>query len=358
MEQNKTILDARVVSYIRKAIQALFWIYVGFTITEIMYCLLLLLGCFKDFLLYENNISITKEQAIFSTIFLLGETWLSFIIYIVICRKASFKINKIGFAAFLILITTIQAFGHGKISYLSIIYCIPVCMTSPLGKKVQFTTLIISLVLSVIYYLFQIIVCYSKLNLLNFSVTLFIIVTLYYVTRIIYKAMVNDIDELTKYSQLSQNLNEQLSKDLHTGALSKKTFLKDLDNDKLLSIAILDIDDFKMINNTYGMGVGDNVLENLVDCANEKGLKIYRYDGDEFAILTSKTVSDLCEKIEDLKFSFALSSSTYWSIKPTFSAGILPLSYKKERRDDVYKCEELMMEGKNGGKNKIISHLE
>ena len=356
--ETKAILDARVVAYTRKALKNLTWIYICFTITELLFCFLLILGCFTDYLLYENNLPITVSQAIFSTIVLLVHTWITFLIYSIISKKAGFRGNKIAFTAFIIIITTIQAFGHGKISYLSILYAIPVVMTSPLGKKTQLTTLIISLCLSIFYYIFQIVVCYSKLNLLNFSISLFIIVTLYYVTRIIYKAMVNDISELNRYSQMTKSLSEQLSKDLHTGALSKKTFLKDIENDKLVSVAILDIDDFKKIDTTYGMSVGDNVLENLVDCATDKGLKIYRYDSDQFTILSHRTVRELKEKIEELLFSFSLTSSTYWTIKPTFSAGVVPLSFKKDRINDVYRAEEVMMEAKKSGKNAVTMLLE
>ena len=170
--------------------------------------------------------------------------------------------------------------------------------------------------------------------------------------------MVNDISELNKYSQMTKNLSEQLSKDLHTGALSKKSFFKDIENDKLVSVAVLDIDDFKRIDATYGMSVGDNVLENLVDCAEDKGLKIYRYDGDQFTILSHRTVRELKEKVEELLFSFSLTSSTYWTIKPTFSAGVVPLSFKKDRINDVYRAEELMMDVKKNGKNSVTMLLE
>ena len=355
---NKTVLDARVVAYTRKALKHLLWIYICFTITELLFCFLLVCGFFKDFLLYENNIPVTVNQQILATVFLIVQTWLAFLIYKLVNKKAGFKVNKISFAVFIIIITTIQIFGHGKISYLSIVYCIPVVMTSPLGKKTHFISTIVCIVLSLLYYVFQIVVCNSKLNMLNFFVTLFIIATLYYVTRIIYKSMVNDLTELTKYSNLTKSLNDQLSRDFHTGAYSKKTFLKDLENERLQSIAIIDIDDFRIISNTYGMSVGENILENLVECCNEKNLKIYRYDGDAFAILTHRSVSDLYDKLEDLKFSFGLTSSTYWSIKPTFSAGVLSLSFKEDRMKDVYKCEELMMEAKHTGKNKIIRKLE
>ena len=352
--ESKTVLNARSSAYTRKATKELFWIFICFTITEIMFMLLLMMGFFQDYLLYQNNLSTTKENAIFSTIVLLVLTWVSYISYRIVSKKAGFRGNKIAFAAFLIVTTTIQAFGHWKIPYLSILYCIPVVMTSPLGKKTQTTSLFISLFLSVFYYFFQIVICYSKYNLLNFSVTVFIIVTLYFVTRIIYKAMANDIDELTKYSVLSKNLTEQLSKDLHTGALSKKTFMKDVENDdKNLSIAFLDIDDFKEINETYGISVGDNILENLVECSEEKGLKIYRYDGDEFTILSRKTSMELGESLEDLKFSFSLTCNTYWSCKPSFSAGVVPLRTHGDKIKDLYRCEEAMQEVKHNGKNAI-----
>ncbi|MBI5233291.1 MAG: diguanylate cyclase [Deltaproteobacteria bacterium] len=62
-----------------------------------------------------------------------------------------------------------------------------------------------------------------------------------------------------------------------------------------LSLMMLDIDDFKMINDTYGHRVGDTVLKGLSmilkDCVRKTDV-VARYGGEEFAILLPHTSLD------------------------------------------------------------------
>ena len=62
-----------------------------------------------------------------------------------------------------------------------------------------------------------------------------------------------------------------------------------------LSFLMVDIDDFKEINDTYGHPAGDDVLKNLVELLGDSVRKvdiICRYGGDEFVILMPNTKKD------------------------------------------------------------------
>jgi len=67
---------------------------------------------------------------------------------------------------------------------------------------------------------------------------------------------------------------------------------KDLEEDENSSLIIINIDNFKTINNFYGFMVGDNVLEQVSKYLVENISKhsIYRFSGVEFALLVNKNM--------------------------------------------------------------------
>ena len=90
--------------------------------------------------------------------------------------------------------------------------------------------------------------------------------------------------------------------DFLTGLYNRATFNKASERLTVtdpLSIIIIDINDFKKINDTYGHAYGDKVLQmiaSVVRTTFSKHCKCYRYGGDEFAILTSETVPEELER--------------------------------------------------------------
>ena len=64
-----------------------------------------------------------------------------------------------------------------------------------------------------------------------------------------------------------------------------------------LFVAVLDIDDFKQLNDAYGHPVGDHVLRKVAHCLQESfGQKgVYRYGGDEFLLVISNMSLDQFE---------------------------------------------------------------
>ncbi|MEG0592461.1 MAG: GGDEF domain-containing protein, partial [Coprobacillus sp.] len=97
------------------------------------------------------------------------------------------------------------------------------------------------------------------------------------------------------------NINQSILDPL-TKAYNRAIYIKDierLNNKKKCVIALLDINDFKLVNDTYGHDYGDKFLINFVSVISHclpSTSSIYRIGGDEFVII-SKT-SDL-KKISD-----------------------------------------------------------
>lgn len=129
-------------------------------------------------------------------------------------------------------------------------------------------------------------------------------------------------------------------------------------NKKGFCLAILDLDNFKSINDSFGHDMGDEVLRFFADLL-QNNLResdlISRYGGEEFLIilpessLTDSTIRleyilDQCRKFANEGFNTALS----------FSAGIVQLS-----KDDtdlttlISRADELLFKAKHNGKNQI-----
>ena len=82
--------------------------------------------------------------------------------------------------------------------------------------------------------------------------------------------------------------------------------------EKTFYLAMLDIDDFKMINDHCGHLFGDEVLKELGTCLKEIGNESYsyRYGGDEFCVIFLKEHQQVVEElIQDLQMSFAYTCS-------------------------------------------------
>ena len=124
-------------------------------------------------------------------------------------------------------------------------------------------------------------------------------------------------------------------------------------------LAIIDIDDFKMINDTYGHNAGDYVLRNVARIMKEvcdKSL-ISRWGGEEFLILSAGDVNSngrtlierLRSKIEDEDFNF-----NDQHINVTITAGLSALERGRSVDDWIKESDDNLYTGKKNGKNQVV----
>lgn len=121
--------------------------------------------------------------------------------------------------------------------------------------------------------------------------------------------------------------------------------------------AILDIDNFKKINDVYGHIYGDIVIQQLAGCIMEsikENMQLCRYGGDEFVLLffdgdkqaAYQTCEDVRRKIQSTNISDK-------QIHLTISMGICQRSETKEGEEILCKIDELLYRSKNNGKNTV-----
>lgn len=102
----------------------------------------------------------------------------------------------------------------------------------------------------------------------------------------------------------ARNIMESASHhDFLTGLPNRSKFMKDLDEcisgHRPCTVMMLDIDDFKKINDTYGHTAGDDALRQVATRLKEMQSQIltpYRYAGDEFIIIVRSNQSKIVEK--------------------------------------------------------------
>ncbi len=126
-------------------------------------------------------------------------------------------------------------------------------------------------------------------------------------------------------------------------------------------VLMIDIDYFKLVNDTYGHDVGDTVIKALSEILStsirEADMAV-RYGGEEFLVMlrrttpeaTMKIASDIHTRFAEQKFS--IGSET---LKKTLSIGIAKLP---EDADSIWKvikyADTALYEAKNTGRNKIV----
>jgi diguanylate cyclase (GGDEF)-like protein len=125
------------------------------------------------------------------------------------------------------------------------------------------------------------------------------------------------------------------------------------------SVAYLDFDNFKFINDTLGHSVGDDLIRVVVETLNHELRKTdqaARLGGDEFAILMPETDGKIAPQVMERMCSKLLDSMKGNNWPVTFSIGLATFNKPPNSVDDMIKAaDSLMYEAKNNGKNRVKS---
>ncbi len=126
------------------------------------------------------------------------------------------------------------------------------------------------------------------------------------------------------------------------------------------SLVMIDIDDFKIINDNYGHQMGDNILKEIATIFKSLIRKTdpsVRYGGEEFAIILSQTAKEHGRALADriVKGVAATKFKDFFQDKPiTISAGLS--GYPDDARTPeslIKKADEALYQAKKMGKNTL-----
>lgn len=120
--------------------------------------------------------------------------------------------------------------------------------------------------------------------------------------------------------------------------------------EKEFYLIMLDVDNFKNVNDTYGHLVGDTVLREVGKLLQHPSSTVGRYGGDEFIIGVDLNESDMKQYIENVMERAKRQLSKY-SI--SLSAGVTKLrdSGEEDFQNSIYDADMLLYEVKRNGKN-------
>jgi diguanylate cyclase (GGDEF)-like protein len=126
-------------------------------------------------------------------------------------------------------------------------------------------------------------------------------------------------------------------------------------------VILFDIDNFKMVNDTYGHDGGDFVLQELGAQVKASGLRerdlAGRYGGEEFmVVLTNSNEGQAHEAAERIRKKIELHEFTYAGerIPVTVSIGVASLKKDYVESGDIYKAsDKALYESKRNGKNRV-----
>ena len=124
-------------------------------------------------------------------------------------------------------------------------------------------------------------------------------------------------------------------------------------------LAMLDIDDFKKINDTYGHNAGDYVLSNVARIMREqcKNCKLARWGGEEFLVLSTGLVeSSGYRLIEGLRAAVEAEDFEFEGqhIKVTVTCGLADHSAGRSIDQWVSEADDKLYVGKREGKNRVV----
>lgn len=174
------------------------------------------------------------------------------------------------------------------------------------------------------------------------------------------------IRELEKALETTSDL---VRHDQLTGALNRRgleeIFEKEIGrskrHDTVLSVGLLDIDNFKKLNDSLGHDVGDQALIHLATVCRETLRPqdtVARYGGEEFIILLPETPLDdavivLTRLQRELTRKFFLHANE--KILITFSAGVTQMTPEDTQAIVIKRADEAMYQAKQSGKNRVVT---
>nr|WP_321265870.1 GGDEF domain-containing protein [uncultured Sulfurimonas sp.] len=186
------------------------------------------------------------------------------------------------------------------------------------------------------------------------------------------------IDEVKKANEIISQLTTQvktleeksnldsLTKVFNRRALS--SYLENIcSNDELpyeFHLLILDIDDFKIINDKHGHIAGDKVLifiANILKKTLRDGDKVFRYGGEEFIIILNRVDDAHCKRISSRLLELVRGNKLIYKgegLRVTMSIGTTRYTNGDTPDSIIARADKALYKAKESGKNQMNSEMK
>ena len=156
-----------------------------------------------------------------------------------------------------------------------------------------------------------------------------------------------------------EDISSKASTDALTGLLNRRVFDQQLETFSYKSdscLALIDIDDFKSVNDKFGHTIGDLVLKTIAKLARKyetANIKFYRYGGEEIAaIFDGININSANSIIESLRIDISERKYRESELRTTVSGGIITFD-NKTGLEALELVDKLLYLAKESGKNAI-----
>jgi diguanylate cyclase len=183
-----------------------------------------------------------------------------------------------------------------------------------------------------------------------------------------HKKQADDADARVKKLEIElEQVSELVREDQLTGALNRRGLDETVDREikravrgnTALSVAMLDIDNFKLLNDTLGHQAGDHALTHLIKVVKETlrpSDSVGRYGGEEFIIIMPNTSRDdgvtVIQRLQrNLTKNLFMHNND--RVLVTFSAGVALHRANEDVEEIIGRADKAMYKAKKGGKNRV-----
>lgn len=182
------------------------------------------------------------------------------------------------------------------------------------------------------------------------------------------KQVENAEAKITQLEKELSEVSEMVHHDQLTGAMNRRGLDASFDRevkrlertDSPLCVALLDIDNFKRLNDTMGHQVGDQALVHLCTVIKEAlrpGDSVARYGGEEFVLLLPEVgIEEAASTVERLQRELTKQFFMHENdrVLVTFSAGVAQRAAEEPQEEVIGRADKAMYQAKNTGKNRVV----
>ncbi len=178
------------------------------------------------------------------------------------------------------------------------------------------------------------------------------------------------VSSLQKSQQEVQEQNRELqclaNRDSLTGCLNRRSFFEEFQLqwvdaerfNRALSVIMIDVDNFKHVNDQYGHAAGDEVLQEfgiLLRKTAPRGSLVARYGGEEFSIaLAGCDIADAFEHAEHIRD--AIAEHAFGTLRVTASMGVSSRSQGgRDTQQLLEQADKSLYVAKRSGRNLVVS---
>jgi len=180
-------------------------------------------------------------------------------------------------------------------------------------------------------------------------------------------------NQLAEIEKLRAEVAEQAIRDPLTNVYNRRYMVEFLDNEiaraerekTSTSVVMIDLDNFKQFNDTYGHKCGDVILQAFANFLMEhtrRGDVICRYGGEEFVILMPNAPLEIAyERAEAWRQDFSETATDYEGMKfsITFSAGVATFPQHGSTGDSILQAaDKALYRSKYSGRNRVTEFVE